>query len=183
MEKLYLIRHCKAAGQAAEAELTMEGFAQAQELADFLMDHGIEKIVCSPFLRAIQSIQPLAQRLHVEIEIKNRLAERVLSSRDLPDWLDHLRNSFHDLDKCLPGGESSRAAMQRIRSVVDELRTADHKCIAAVTHGNLMSLLLKHVDNRFGFEQWQSLSNPDIYCLSEFDAEPKLQRIWTSKEI
>uniref|UniRef100_UPI003D2B30EE histidine phosphatase family protein n=1 Tax=Paenibacillus oryzisoli TaxID=1850517 RepID=UPI003D2B30EE len=127
-------------------------------------------------------MQPLAQRLHVEIEIENRLAERVLSSRDLPDWLDHLRSSFHDLDKCLPGGESSRTAMQRIQSVVDELRTADHVCIAVVTHGNLMSLLLKHVDNRFGFEQWQNLSNPDIYCLSQFDAEPKFQRIWTSQE-
>ncbi|MGG1516926.1 histidine phosphatase family protein [Paenibacillus oryzisoli] len=48
IEKLYIIRHCKAVGQVAEAELTTEGLAQAQELADFLIDKGIKNIICSP---------------------------------------------------------------------------------------------------------------------------------------
>lgn len=178
MRKIYVIRHCKAVGQASGAELTTEGFAQAQELADFLDDKGIETIVCSPFLRAIQSIQPLAQRLNLNINIEDRLAERVLSSENLADWMEHLRNSFTDLEKSLPGGESSREAMNRIVSVIDELNMTDHNNIAVVTHGNLMSLLLKHYDHQFGFEQWQRLSNPDVYCLTEYDKTPKIQRVW-----
>lgn len=178
LERLYIIRHCKATGQAPDAELTGDGFTQAQELADFLIDKKIETIVCSPFLRAIQSIQPLAQRLDLNIKIDNRLAERVLSSENLTDWMNHLRISFTDLDKCLPGGESSRDAMKRILSVTDELHNTDYKSIAIVTHGNLMSLLLRHFNNQFGFEQWQSLSNPDVYCLSEYDKKPIIQREW-----
>lgn len=123
IEKLYIIRHCKAAGQAPDAELTAEGLAQAQELADFLVDRGIEKMICSPFLRTIQSIQPLAQRLNLEINIEDRLSERVLSGENLADWLDHIRISFTDLDKCLPGGESSRAAMELRDGHVSEMIT------------------------------------------------------------
>jgi 2,3-bisphosphoglycerate-dependent phosphoglycerate mutase len=180
MEKLYIIRHCKATGQAPEAELTTDGHAQAQELADFLGDKEIETIICSPYLRAIQSIQPLAQRINLDITIDNRLVERVLSNENLTDWMDHLRISFTDLDRCLPGGESSREAMKRIVSAIDELHSVDFKNIAVVTHGNLMSLLLRYFDNQFGFKQWQSLSNPDVYCLSEYDKTPIVQRQWNN---
>ncbi|MFC0212239.1 histidine phosphatase family protein [Paenibacillus chartarius] len=176
---MYIIRHCKAIGQAPEAELTREGFEQAHELADFLIDSGIDIIVCSPYLRAIQSIQPLAERLNLEITVEERLSERILSRENLPDWLDQLRASFTDLDRCLPGGESSRDAMKRITSVFDELSATRHKNIALVTHGNLMALLLKNFDSHFGFEQWQGLSNPDVYRISGLDYIPIIQRVWT----
>lgn len=41
---VYLIRHCKAEGQSAEAKLTDEGNAQAEKLADFLEGKGIDAI-------------------------------------------------------------------------------------------------------------------------------------------
>ncbi|MGG1554732.1 histidine phosphatase family protein [Paenibacillus ferrarius] len=176
--KLYIVRHCKAMGQSPEAELTAKGLAQAEILADFLVVRGIERIISSPFVRTIQSIQPLAQRLNLEINIDDRLAERVLSSENLPDWMDHLLISFNDLDRCLPGGESSREAMNRILSVIDEVLTTDFKNIVVVTHGNLMSLLLKYYDHQFGYEQWQSMSNPDVYCFSEFNNTPRIERVW-----
>jgi broad specificity phosphatase PhoE len=39
-----------------------------------------------------------------------------------------------------------------------------------VTHGNLMTLLLKRFDDRIGFAKWQPLTNPDVYSIS-FSAE------------
>jgi hypothetical protein len=83
--KLYIIRHCKAMGQSPEAELTSEGLTQAEILADFLAVRGIETIISSPFVRTIRSIQPLAQRLNLEIKFDDRLVERVLSSENIPD--------------------------------------------------------------------------------------------------
>jgi 2,3-bisphosphoglycerate-dependent phosphoglycerate mutase len=130
--KLYIVRHCKAMGQYPEAELTAEGLTQAEILADFLVVRGIETIISSPFVRTIRSIQPLAQRLNLEIKIDDRLAERVLGSENLPDWMDHLHISFNDLDRCLPGGESSREAMNRIVSVIDEVLTTDFKNMAVI---------------------------------------------------
>lgn len=105
----------------------------------------------SPFVRAIQSIAPLAERLGLPIATDKRLAERVLAAGDLPDWLAALKSSFDDLHRCLAGGESSRAAMQRASEVASEAMAHPASATLPVTHGNLMALLLKNFDDRIGF--------------------------------
>jgi 2,3-bisphosphoglycerate-dependent phosphoglycerate mutase len=175
---LYIVRHCKAAGQAPDAPLTPEGIAQSAQLADRLAELPIRRIVSSPFRRATQSIAPLAERLGLPIATDERLAERVLSTADLPDWQAALRATFEDLDRCFEGGESSRAAMQRAIAVVreSELHPADTTLL--VTHGNLMTLLLKHFDRRIGFAEWQGLTNPDVYRVMLAPEDIEINRIW-----
>jgi 2,3-bisphosphoglycerate-dependent phosphoglycerate mutase len=177
---IYIVRHCKAAGQAPDAPLTPEGAVQATQLADRLVVLPIERIISSPFLRAIQSIAPLARRLGLPIATDERLAERILSAADLPDWLAALRATFEDLDRCFEGGESSRTAMQRAAAVVSEseLHTADVTLL--VTHGNLMTLLLKHFDQRIGFAEWQQLTNPDVYRVVLAPERAEIVRVWGS---
>jgi len=70
-----------------EAVLTADGHLQAVQLAEQLAALPIERIISSPFLRAKQSIAPLAERLGLQINIDARLAERVLASPEPPDWL------------------------------------------------------------------------------------------------
>ena len=41
----------------------------------------------------------------------------------------------------------------------------EHRLPLAVTHGNLMSLVLHSIDPHFGYYGWESLSNPDVYHL------------------
>jgi 2,3-bisphosphoglycerate-dependent phosphoglycerate mutase len=118
---LYIIRHAKATGQEPDAPLTPEGEQQAIRLADQLASLPIERIVSSPYIRAIQSITPLAQRLELPIISDQRLTERVLGASDLADWMSALRASFDNLDLCFPGGESSRAATQRAVAVLNDL--------------------------------------------------------------
>jgi 2,3-bisphosphoglycerate-dependent phosphoglycerate mutase len=163
MKTLYVVRHCKAEGQAADAPLTPEGVAQANSLADALATANIERIISSPYVRAVQSIAPLAQRLGLAVELDSRLVERVLSSASLPDWQERLRASFADLDLSLEGGESSRTAMQRAVAVVTDIQAHSAQSTLLVTHGNLMALLLKHFDDSIGFAEWAALSNPDVY--------------------
>lgn len=93
---IYLIRHCQASGQAPDAELTETGRQQAYKLADFLENQRVAHLVASPFTRAIQSIEPAAAQLGLPIEVDDRLAERVLSTEDLPDWMEKLEESFGD---------------------------------------------------------------------------------------
>src|SRR5690348_8352577 len=104
---LYLIRHCQTTGQEPDAVLTVEGGQQAEKLCEFLSEAPIARIVSSPFVRAVQSITPLAHRLGVPIEMDPRLQERVLSDHPLANWREQLRQSFEHLDLRLPGGESS----------------------------------------------------------------------------
>ena len=63
---LYIVRHCKAAGQQPEAALTANGRLQAVQLAEQFAALPIERIISSPFLRAKQSIAPLAERFGLQ---------------------------------------------------------------------------------------------------------------------
>jgi 2,3-bisphosphoglycerate-dependent phosphoglycerate mutase len=176
---LYLVRHCQAEGQAPEAPLTAVGRAQAEQLADFLESANIRHIVSSPFARARRSIEPLARRLGIPIEIDVRLAERVLCPEPIPDWRGRLRASFDDPDLCLPGGESARTATERgVAAIRDALRAHDGPVIL-VTHGNLLALLLRHFDGRVGFDEWQALTNPDVFRVSIGGSGGRIHRVWT----
>lgn len=174
---LYIIRHCKATGQEPGATLTAEGYGQANALVQQLAHVPFTRIVSSPFRRAQESAAPLAARLGLPVEIDERLAERVLSPDSVPDWMEKLRLSFEDLDLCLAGGESSRVAMARGVAVIEEILAGDAETTAVVTHGNLMTLLLKHFDDRFGFAEWQALTNPDVYQVVLAGERPSVRRI------
>ncbi|MGG2083584.1 phosphoglycerate mutase family protein [Lysinibacillus pakistanensis] len=59
---IYVIRHCEAQGQSSDAHLTEKGCHQAEVLADFFADKEIKRIIASPFLRAIQTLEQLSAR-------------------------------------------------------------------------------------------------------------------------
>jgi 2,3-bisphosphoglycerate-dependent phosphoglycerate mutase len=175
---IFIVRHCKAEGQPPSANLTEEGYRQAEGLADFLYGKNVESIYTSPFVRAINSIAPLAQKLHVPIQTDDRLSERILCGESHPNWREMLCKTFYDLELCYEGGESSKAAMNRALMVIKDIRECGLTNVVIVTHGNLMSLILKYFDNNFGFEEWEALSNPDVYQLQFNDTIPITQRIW-----
>lgn len=175
MEKiLYLVRHCQAEGQAPDARLTEEGKKQAEELVRFFDSKEIRHIISSPFTRAIDSVEPLADHLDLKIQIDDRLAERVLSSEDLPDWMERLEESFSDLDLKFAGGESGREATNR---GVEVLAASPDKTIL-VTHGNMMGLFLKRIDESYSFEEWKKLSNPDVYEVKAVNGNTNVTRVW-----
>lgn len=179
MEKeIYIIRHCEAEGQPYEANLTKRGLIQANQLVDFFSKIKIDQIISSPFLRAIQSIEPTSIEKKIDIVLDERLSERKLSSINLPDWLDKLEATFEDMELKFDGGESSQEATNRGVSVIDEIIKSENKSIIVVTHGNLMSLILKQFNKEFGFENWKSLSNPDIYLLKFKNNEFECERLW-----
>ncbi|WP_075619350.1 histidine phosphatase family protein [Paenisporosarcina indica] len=174
MKTLYIVRHCSATGQSPEAELTESGRQQAQELASFFKTIKISHIISSPFTRAQHSILPTAQQKDLSLFVDKRLSERILSTSDLPNWLDLLEETFEDFDLTLSGGESSREATTRAIEVVD---AASNNSIL-VTHGNLMGLILKHFDSSIGFQEWKSLVNPDIYRVTIGPQSSTITRIW-----
>jgi 2,3-bisphosphoglycerate-dependent phosphoglycerate mutase len=179
VRRLFLVRHCESTGQEASAPLTAVGQSQAVRLADYLETLGVELLVSSPYTRAQQSIAPLAGRLALPVEVDPRLAERVLSAAPLEHWREAIRQSFADLDLAWPGGESSRTAMARGRAAVDALLTRPVRVLVVVTHGNLMTLILRSFETQFGFQAWERLSNPDVYCI-EIAERVRVTRTWVS---
>lgn len=175
---IYLIRHCEAKGQKADAELTSNGRKQAMELADFLEEKDIQLILSSTYLRAYDSIKPLAERLHLPVHRDERLMERKLSDKNLDEWLLLLEKTFHNLDIVYEGGESSRQAMQRGVTVVKECLQKKETTFAIVTHGNLLSLIWKYFDQTVGFKEWRELSNPDVFQINYYQDRKTIKRIW-----
>lgn len=179
MRNVYVVRHCKAEGQAADAALTETGVKQAKALAGFLSEKPIDYIVSSPYKRAYRTIQPLADLLNLPVVFDHRLTERVLSGSNHTDWRERLRRTYDELDLCYEGGESSNTAMSRAAAVVREVLDGGYNHAVIVSHGNLISLLLKYFDDRIGFAEWEALSNPDVYLLSFAQEPPAIERIWT----
>ena len=106
------------------------------------------------------------------------MTERILSTKNLSDWFEKLRSTFDDIELKFEGGESSREAMKRIVEVVGEAFSRNNNNTVIVTHGNLMSLLLMYFNKDYGFDDWQSLSNPDIFLLLNESNKVTFQRIW-----
>jgi 2,3-bisphosphoglycerate-dependent phosphoglycerate mutase len=178
MKRLYVVRHCSAEGQSPDAPLTWGGRKQDERLADFLKQKDIVSIISSPYVRAVTSIEPLAEALNLHVRGDSRLSERVLSSEPLDNWLDCLQLTFTDFGLAYHGGETSLQAMERATQVVNEVLAGNRRNVVLVTHGNLMTLLLRHFDERFGFQEWAELTNPDVYRVSVNGSETTVERVW-----
>jgi 8-oxo-dGTP diphosphatase len=76
-----LIRHARAAaretwtGDDRLRPLDGKGRRQAQALADTLASFEVTRLVSSPFVRCLQTLQPAAERLRLPIEERHELAE------------------------------------------------------------------------------------------------------------
>ncbi len=181
MSTIYLIRHCATTGQEPEASLTEAGEQQAIALAAFLVGFGIERIISSPFRRAVQSIEPFAVNMGLTLETDVRLRERVLSPVPLDDWQALLQRSFAEPDFALPGGESSQSAGDRAEAAFREIAAAG-KTTALVTHGNLTALLLGRLGLPFGASEQASLTNPDVFRVEVTANDSQITRLWESSK-
>jgi 8-oxo-dGTP diphosphatase len=83
----YLVRHASAGsrddGDPHDHERALDGtgLLQAEKLAAWLQHEPIERIVTSPYLRCVQSVEPLAAACGLEIERVDTLAERTSVDR------------------------------------------------------------------------------------------------------
>ena len=160
MKKIIVIRHCSAIGQKRDDELTTDGKDQANTLATFLLENHlqIDHIISSPF----------------EDE---RLTERILSNIPMDDWMQKLESTFTNIDIAFSGGESTKQATDRALSLIQDVLQLNHTTTLLVTHGNLLTLILKHFDHTIGFNEWRTLTNPDIYEIT-IDEQCIIKRLW-----
>ncbi|UJL48048.1 histidine phosphatase family protein [Virgibacillus sp. NKC19-16] len=183
MKNIYFIRHCSADGQHKDSPLTTIGMRQAHLISNFFSDQDIkiDKIISSPYLRAIESIKPFSEKTLTEIEIDERLKERILSVEPIDDWIEVLEQSFNDQHFALPGGESALDAVQRVNKVFESIYGNDNvKNAVIVSHGNLMALFLRQYDRDFGFKKWKELQSPDIYLIKYEKGYFSTECVWNN---
>ena len=78
---LYLVRHAKAGNRSKWVgpdelrPLTKSGREQADRFAGELADEPVTRILSSPYVRCVQTVEPLARKRGVEVESVGALAE------------------------------------------------------------------------------------------------------------
>jgi 2,3-bisphosphoglycerate-dependent phosphoglycerate mutase len=184
MTTFYLVRHAHADWSPDEDRpLSARGRADADRVADILAQYPIRAIYASPYRRAIETIAPLASRLHLPVNIEPDLRERRLGDSAATDFTKAVEATWRDPNLAHQGGETNATAQQRGLAVVRRLQ-GQHGAEQVVlsTHGNLLALILQGFDPSVGFAFWQSLTMPDIYLLSLNGAgEAALSRLWDEK--
>lgn len=170
---LLLVRHAEPVApgdpgyEENERPLSPRGRDQARALVERLVPMGITAVYASPYPRARQTVEPLAERLGQPVTIVPDLRERLLGTGPLPDWLVHVERSWADFSYALDGGESSAAAQDRVWRVLEPLSQRHREEFAVVaSHGNLIALALHRVEGaRVDFEFWRSMPMPAVYAV------------------
>ncbi len=178
---IYLVRHAHAEWREDDNRpLSSGGANAARVVAERLSSRPIVAVYTSPSRRAVETVEPLANRLGLRPEVLSDLRERRLPVVP-PDQFDALvRRAWSSPDTAPQGGESNVQAQGRgiavVRSVV--MRHVESHVVLA-THGNLLALLLNALDPTFGYEFWRQLSFPDIYQLVFNDMKLRgAERLW-----
>jgi probable phosphoglycerate mutase len=158
MSVFLLIRHGmndwvakRIAGRLPGVHLNEEGFAQASRLASRLASGRIHRVVSSPLDRARETAGPLAEALHLPVELDDAFLEidfgewegKPIAELDLdPRW--RLYNSNRSAIGA-PGGERMLDAQARFVAGLEALRAAHpEETIAVVSHADPIRAALLH---------------------------------------
>jgi probable phosphoglycerate mutase len=152
-----VIRHGETAWNAQsriqghlDSPLNEEGLAQALLVGDRLGHETFSTLYSSDLGRALQTVQPIADRTAHEVVREPRLRERHLGvfqgltgeqcERDYPQ--DYARFKLRDPDHVVPGGESVRQLFQRVSGIFTDLADAHpDQRVVVVTHGGVLDAL------------------------------------------
>ena len=147
--QLLIIRHAlplrSEPGQGSDPHLSEDGIEQAKRLPEALARFPISRLVSSPQRRAIQTAQPVAEALGLQIDIDDRLAEY---DYELSHYVPIEEASEEDvqrlIDGHLPGGVDEAAFIERVTAgVADIVAAADHEdTVALFSHGGVINALV-----------------------------------------
>ena len=182
MTNLYFVRHAHSIYTPDELgrSLSKRGFEDAREVTALLETEKIDVVVSSPYKRAIQTVQGIAESRDKNIQIVDGFKERMLSTAPIEDFPLAIRKVWEDEQFAWEGGESNRVAQKRgIEALYQVIETYNNQNIVIGTHGNIMVLMMNYFYKQYDFSFWDSLDMPDIYCLT-FDGTKLIavKRLW-----
>lgn len=175
MKKIYFVRHSirDTTIKNEAAPLSQKGQKLALGLVGFFENKSIDIVYSSPFARAIDTINPTAEKLNKPIQRLNDLKERHVGSW-VADFNAYSKQQWLDFDYKLPGGESLHDVKKRIMPLLDTILEQDHQTLIVTGHGTSFSVLFNQItEGAFGYEDFLTMSMPDIF-IAEFDDKNQL---------
>lgn len=171
--RVVLVRHAQSAVPIAggpddyQRPLVEDGLRQAELLVDVLSHPRPVAIVSSPYLRAIQTIQPLALAIDAPVRTKHDLREWDSGLAPTPHWERHYARSWADPAYARDGGESLNALTTRATAAVSALaRRYPTGTVLIASHGTFIARAL--IGFGVGGVDWQfsrAMPMPAVYQL------------------
>ncbi|AGB16025.1 fructose-2,6-bisphosphatase [Halovivax ruber XH-70] len=179
---LYFVRHAHSPyvpNREAERGLSEQGRRDALHVARTLTEYDIDVVVSSPYTRAVETVQEIAEAVGTAVITESGFRERTLAESHVADFEKAISRVWKDPSFSWEGGESNEVAQERgIAAVERTLERWTGEDIVIGTHGNLLTLILNYYDETYDFEFWQQLSMPDIYQVTfEKDRPSRIERI------
>ena len=159
--RILLVRHGQSQGNAerrfgghSATPLSARGRAQAEATALALARERVTAIYSSDLVRAVQTAEPLARALKLEINRDEALRERSVGRMEgltfeeaaeacPEDYAALLRRDF---DLVLTGGESYRQMLDRAARALDEAIDANRGgCVTVFSHTGTICILALHL--------------------------------------
>ncbi|WP_456272699.1 histidine phosphatase family protein [Bacillus sp. AK031] len=188
MTIIYMVRHAHSAFNLEEEEtrgLSIRGMEDAGRVKTLLLEENLDVVYSSSYTRAIQTVQGLADALHLDVQVDERFRERDLAAKDyrIEDTLKAMQEVFENPYFRLPGGETNNEVKERgAAALKDVLEKHEGQRIAIGIHGHIMAITMGAWDKKYGtLDFWRSTTKPDIYKL-EFRGDElfNVTRLWTA---
>ena len=184
---VYLVRHAHSTYTPDELcrPLSEKGLRDAGKVTELLSLKNISHVISSPYRRAVQTVEGIANLNKLTIVTDDGFRERKLAADSVADFQDTVLKAWENLNYALPGGESGFCAQNRgirsLRNAIDKYRGGN---IVIGTHGNLMVLIMNYYDKKYDYAFWDKLNLPDIYRLGFTDEVLfEIERIWRTKNV
>jgi len=143
---IFLLRHAETESNRkgllssfSEDPLTDKGVAQSFDIVDSLEKLEIQTILCSPYLRALETIKPFSRAVGMEIEMHRSLAEGqlVLDTSVKPINPSYCKVSDHPILD-----ETQEQFVGRAFSAAQFILNQKNNRILVVSHGHMIRELL-----------------------------------------
>ncbi|MGN7479785.1 histidine phosphatase family protein [Solibacillus silvestris] len=182
MTNLYFVRHAHSTYTPDELNrpLSERGLTDAIRVTKLLETEEIDIVVSSPYKRAVQTVEGIAEYKNSKVEIIDGFKERTLTTVPAEDFTIAITKVWEDYNFSWEGGESNIVAQKRgVNTTYDVLERYKDKNVVIGTHGNIMVLIMNFFDRKYDFSFWRNLDMPDIYKLS-FDGKvlKNVERLW-----
>ena len=141
-----------------DVDLSPKGVQQSFELSERNKDRELTAIFCSDLQRAVKSVVPTSNLLHVPIYADARLRECDYGDFSLKPSEIVMAEKLKRIDEPFPNGESYKQCMKRMKSFLDWLNTNnfDGKTI----------LIIGHRATHWGLDHWIN-GQPLKECVEE----------------
>ncbi|MBS4200904.1 histidine phosphatase family protein [Bacillus sp. FJAT-49732] len=179
---VYFVRHAHSTYTPDELgrPLSEQGFMDAQLVTDIFKSENVDFVISSPYKRAIQTVEGIANWIDKEIIIEDGFRERKLAEGSVVDFNEAITKVWENPDFAWEGGESNVDAQKRGGEITMKvLKNYEGKNVAIGTHGNIMVLIMNYFDAQYDFTFWKKLAMPDIYKLTFSERELiGVKRLW-----